>query len=156
MCMITHWQKPRTAKRNITCYKMLYDYDSKILRSIIANFEYIPYREYICKDPFKAYFNNYGNISAWDGKTREVYGISQNKPIHIDDLEIMNLTAISTGFHSFETLGRAIHSGFNRTWSFYKCTIRKGSLYYKSKDNLIVSDKIIINHKIDKYGKEER
>lgn len=150
MCMITHWKKPKLAKKDITCYKLVQDTvinhgNQTVIISGVLSHSYILGEIYKVHDEdcFNyCYPTRYYRVSVWDSVSRSVYNLPSR--FDIDYAERKGLKVISIGFHSAEQAKRYKYN-ILRKRILVRCIIPKGSLYYKSKDGLIVSNQIIID-----------
>lgn len=135
MCLITDQTKLRTAKEDITVYKIF-----KVFGNILrANFRYHYYKT---------------------GKQPTVKMRPSMRPSYLDKidknwvetkyprkkLQSKKLIVIGEGYHSALTKSRLIHLKSNYIdCCILKCIIPKGSQYYiNSKTNLIVSSDLIV------------
>lgn len=127
MCLVTEQQKPIQIRKDMAVYKVL----TKELSSIRYYFRWELGKLY------KTYMvaNNTSKLIADDLALKAYPDFIRNKSyVHIHE-----------GFHSFATLKRAEDWGVSSCDIIVKCTIPKGSLIYKDKTGLVVSNQIRID-----------
>ena len=132
MCLITNWKSPRMAKKDIVVFK---NFDCEFEDGLLS-----PYQGHV----YQRYELNITNMVA-DNKfsTYMGYAVLNAYP---DCTEYNNpYTHVHEGFHAYTNLD---YSRRYSTGLTTKCIIPKGSLYYKDKTGLIVSNQIIIGEDV--------
>ena len=132
MCLITNWKSPRMAKKDIVVFK---NFDCEFEDGLLS-----PYRGHV----YQRYELNITNMVA-DNKFCSYMGnaILDAYPDFASDNN--PYTHVHEGFHAFTNLD---YSSIYRLGLTTKCIIPKGSLYYKDKTGLIVSNQIIIGEDV--------
>lgn len=165
MCLITEQRKPFIASRDITVYKEM-NIASKILKpgfwpcsfvyeygilyqTEILKSELIMYHDQLVVDfygfkleqqkPFTGKLS--GKIVKRITTVRERYAFYKDIKIAC---ERKILFSYGAGFHSMSR-ARLKNCKLNTEQIITECTIPKGSLYYRDKTGLIVSNQIIVN-----------
>ena len=127
---------PKTADKDIICYKVFYIKDIKYKRrkflgiplwkegieklySMYKEYEYIPYAT---NPKVTIYYRKYNDIYSW--------------------------WSIDKGYHSYSTLDQAELKRILKLELIVECVIPKGSVYYLNENNEIVSSNIIVTDKI--------
>jgi len=143
MCLITEQKKPKVADKDIVCYKAGgYNKQKNIFWGIYYCFEYELSKLY------KTKLKESTDCFYYDSEAIEQYGLN---PFHFRPGKLMEelkkrYNIIGSGFHSAESLDRLKREGRSEK---AKCIIPKGSLYYKDKTGLLVSNQIIVEEIIN-------
>lgn len=130
MCLITEQFKPKTARKDITCYKVLTE-DFRNATYFGKTFEYfldVEYETTLLQSDAPCYFDT----------DADYYG---NKFFGSLDTLVQKkiLNAIGQGFHSFEYIPYDYVLANSKICKFI---IPKGSLYYENAVGMYVSNKI--------------
>ena len=132
MCLITNWKSPRMAKKDIVVFK---NFDCEFEDGLLS-----PYLGHV----YQRYELNITNMVA-DNKFNTYMGYAVLNAYPYCTEYNNTYTHIHEGFHAFTNLD---YSSIYRLGLTTKCIIPKGSLYYKDKTGLIVSNQIIIGEDV--------
>lgn len=127
MCLITYWKKPKIAKKNIVCYKILED---KGLNGLYSPHTQTKYSTGLNKA--------YGETIIYRGPILN-HSIFKRKTYMI---ERGMLHCCTTEGYSFEYLYKIFNNPFYHH-IIYKCIIPKGTEYYISTDKKQICAKAI-------------
>jgi hypothetical protein len=128
MCLQTKWKQPKVATKDMTVYKLLTPLGEKTAAP--------PYSD------FPITYTLGRKRSTTMRKTSDNSSFDTEAMVALRKYDKGQYIGIGKGFHSALTKKRLIpHSS---DVCVYKCTIPKGSLYYRGFTGLIVSNKIII------------
>lgn len=143
MCLITEQSKPKIAKENITCYKVLLaiENDSNILYSS-------PIRHFY-------FFENNPNPDRYFEPSKPYWLFKDSedlKPSYVDDKGVVHPNPTSyklySGyFHMYKNYASAYYMVVNHPkmqLTVFECVIPKGAKYYIGDSGDIVADKMII------------
>lgn len=115
-----NYKEPHVAKRDIVCYKYLYDYDGKIKA---------PYFSYI----YDLRVVHKTHMSFFDYEKAELAYVE---------------SGFHSFSNRFSCIERLLKCTCRWLYKPYKCVIPKGATYYKGLNNELASDKIIVLSKI--------
>jgi hypothetical protein len=141
MCLITKQKKPIKIKKDMTVYKKV-NYINDKFTSEHNSFNWELNHLYSTElKPSK-------NIKMHDEFVYEKYKLDEIEYNYneADKQSILNskgLISIGSGFHSVNNINRFIYGLYGKN-VYVKCIIPKGSLIYKDKTGLIVSNQIIM------------
>lgn len=136
MCLITKQKKPFIAQEDVICYKGLSFY-CNMLRSPIQNFTWQLGKLY------KNDLNVVNKIKKESIGCGCIFKYADNLSYKYYSKLRVNLTIITTGFHSCNNIERLINMDYSSI-KVYECIIPKGSLYFEDETGLLVSNQIII------------
>lgn len=146
MCLITEQKKPIKIRKDYTVYKLVEFLNEKEIRSFY-NYNFTWELNKLYQTEIKK--SSILNACYFDLKSKECYqgkdGIKYIEVL-IEKLRNEELYSYGSGFHSAINKSR-IKSNL---YHIAECTIPKGSLIYKDKTGLIVSNQIIINKILEK------
>lgn len=142
MCLITKQKKPTKLTKDLTVYKKV-DLINNVPHSAHNNFKWEINKLYSTKMLPST------EIKMHDELVNDCYSLHDltYEYVEKEKLKILKdkkLVAIGHGFHSAKNIDRFIYGCWGRN-VFVECTIPKGSLIYKDKTGLIVSNQIIMN-----------
>jgi len=130
MCTITQWKKPRRTNRDIVCYKTGCRAEDKFV-SGIRSFEYTLNELY--EAPLEESFEPEDICPADYVETEYYRGFTEE-----------TLRYIASGFHACLTVRGAEQNKGIFADTRVRCVVPKGSLYYKDRTGLIVSNRMIV------------
>ena len=151
MCLITEQTEPIVLKEDLIVYKTLrIPLETRNFKSVTTGFIYDLNRLYETRIK-ESITPKYYDDEAWcknidSDELKEQFFCLNTHEAEVRLFQELGMKVYGSGFHSYKTLKRA-----NESWSgdgIFECTIPAGSEIYEDKSNLIVSNKIIINKRI--------
>jgi len=134
MCLVTIPNaRKQIANKDIIVYKVIDKIENNIVISFSEYFKYSWNKLYIAILTPK--IKELGSFVYWDNTVEQ----------WIRNSKLTIFLTVDEGFHSMKTLDRM---PYTRGHLVVKCTIPKGSEYYKDQTGLIVSNQIVINEVI--------
>ncbi len=136
MCLVTDQQQPKIAEEDITVYKLLQGMNA-------------PCNEFTYKlgQLYKTEVKESVDRWCYDSLDRKTLNDKYGEKWPEDD----TIKCFGEGFHSAVNPDRLRQTNMSSMWKagLYECTIPKGSEYYDNPSDLVVSNQIIINKKIE-------